>query len=84
MGLWVERHEKTVLFEPSTNQFGYVTRGYPITHATLKIGCKGSQWVVCIASVVCGPLQTLANTNLEHMGLSIGPLNLSEIDYSDF
>jgi hypothetical protein len=30
LGLWGERHEKTVLFEPSTNQFGYVTRGHPL------------------------------------------------------
>ena len=52
IGIMGERHEKIVLFEPSTNQFGYVTRGYPITHATLKIGCKGSQWVVCIATPV--------------------------------
>jgi hypothetical protein len=30
LGYSGERHEKIVLFEPSTNQFGYVTRGYPI------------------------------------------------------
>ena len=48
----MERHEKAVLFEPSTNQFGHVTRGYLITYSTLKIGCKGSQWVVCIGTVV--------------------------------
>ena len=54
----MERHEKAVLFEPSTNQFGHVTRGYLITHSTLKIGCKGSQWVVCIGSVEHDPLRT--------------------------
>jgi hypothetical protein len=29
----------------STNQFGCVVRGYPITHPTLKISLKGIQWV---------------------------------------
>ena len=69
----MERHEKTVLFEPSTNQFGYVTRGYPITHATLKIGCKGSQWVLFVATLEKDGLRTLVNINPIHMVLRIGP-----------
>ena len=34
----------------STNQFGCVARGYPITHATFKISLKGIQWVDTDAS----------------------------------
>ena len=46
------------LFEPSTNQFGQVAWGYPITHPTLKNGWKGLQWVDTDARQCTGGLNT--------------------------
>ena len=38
---WFERYENPRMFEPSTNQFGCVGRGYPKPHPTGRSRWKG-------------------------------------------
>jgi len=72
---------KIALFEPSTNQFGYVARGYPITHVTLKIGCKGLQWVCLFGTDQNGNVRVHTNPKFFHpaeVDLLIGDPTLAE------